>query len=214
MGSHEPEADQRAGQCEDASYGSAVRSVRTRSRPKWFTQAWNQSAAHRYTPIPLPYSARRRASTGWMPHRRSSSLCGSLSNARSPSSSRGRRRGRPGLPRTGGASAAAVRPEGLQSIVGWSCSSLWNMLCSAGVRRVFPGRSLLFVGDSDSGTHAVARFCRQHCARLTLVSKLQPDANLFAPPPRYWGTVRPPGPVCCSGGRLFPDGRSERARKE
>ena len=45
----------------------------------------------------------------------------------------------------------------------------------------FPTRSFVFVGDSGYGTHEVARFCHRHRARLTLVSKLHPDANLFLP---------------------------------
>jgi hypothetical protein len=54
-----------------------------------------------------------------------------------------------------------------------------------------PGRRFVFVGDSAYGTHEVARFCRRHRARLTLVSKLHPDANLVAPPPPYTGKGRP-----------------------
>jgi hypothetical protein len=55
----------------------------------------------------------------------------------------------------------------------------------------FPGRSFVFVGDSTFGTHEVARFCHRHRGRLALVSKLHPDANLFAPPPPYAGKGRP-----------------------
>ena len=55
----------------------------------------------------------------------------------------------------------------------------------------FPDRAFVFAGDSGSGTHAVARFCHRHRDRLTLVSKLCPDANLFAPPPAYTGVGRP-----------------------
>jgi hypothetical protein len=55
----------------------------------------------------------------------------------------------------------------------------------------FPGRPFVFVGDSGFGTHEVARFCRHHRGRLTLVSKLHPDANLFDPPPKYRGRGRP-----------------------
>jgi hypothetical protein len=55
----------------------------------------------------------------------------------------------------------------------------------------FPARAFVFAGDSGYGTHAVARFCHRHRRRLTLVSKLHPDANLFAPPPPYAGTGRP-----------------------
>jgi DDE superfamily endonuclease len=55
----------------------------------------------------------------------------------------------------------------------------------------FPGRTFVFAGDSGYGTHEVARFCHRHRDRLTLVSKLCPDANLFAPPPPYRGNGRP-----------------------
>jgi DDE superfamily endonuclease len=55
----------------------------------------------------------------------------------------------------------------------------------------FPDRAFVFVGDAGYGTHEVARFARRHRARLTLVSKLHPDANLFTPPPRYRGKGRP-----------------------
>jgi hypothetical protein len=55
-----------------------------------------------------------------------------------------------------------------------------------------PGRRFVFVGDSGFGTHEVARFCRRHRDRLTLVSKLHPDANLFDLPPEARGVGRPP----------------------
>jgi hypothetical protein len=55
----------------------------------------------------------------------------------------------------------------------------------------FPGRAFVFAGDSGYGTHEVARFCYRHRDRLTLVSKLHPDANLFDPPPPYTGKGRP-----------------------
>jgi hypothetical protein len=55
----------------------------------------------------------------------------------------------------------------------------------------FPGRAFVFAGDSGYGTHEVARLCYRHRARLTLVSKLHPDANLFDPPPPYNGKGRP-----------------------
>jgi hypothetical protein len=54
-----------------------------------------------------------------------------------------------------------------------------------------PGRRFVFVGDSGYGSHEVARFCRRHSPRLTLVSKLHPDANLVEPPPPYAGAGRP-----------------------
>ncbi len=55
----------------------------------------------------------------------------------------------------------------------------------------FPDRAFVFAGDSGYGTHEVARFCRRHRARLTLVSECHPDANLFEPPPPYSGEGRP-----------------------
>jgi hypothetical protein len=55
----------------------------------------------------------------------------------------------------------------------------------------FPGRTFAFAGDSGDGTHDVSRFCHRHRDRLTLVSKLHPDANLFEPPPPYAGNGRP-----------------------
>jgi hypothetical protein len=54
-----------------------------------------------------------------------------------------------------------------------------------------PGRCFIFVGDGGYGTHEVARFCREHRDRLTLVSKLHPEANLYEPPPPYSGKGRP-----------------------
>lgn len=57
--------------------------------------------------------------------------------------------------------------------------------------RWFPGRRFVFVGDSAYGTHEVARFADRHRGRLSLVSKLHPEANLFEPPPPYKGKGRP-----------------------
>ena len=54
-----------------------------------------------------------------------------------------------------------------------------------------PGRRFVFVGDGGYGTHELARFAHRHRARLSLVSKLHPEANLFDPPPPYRGTGRP-----------------------
>jgi hypothetical protein len=56
----------------------------------------------------------------------------------------------------------------------------------------FPDRSFVFVGDAGYGTHELARFASRHRPRLTLVSKLHPEANLFEPPPPYRGKGRPP----------------------
>lgn len=55
----------------------------------------------------------------------------------------------------------------------------------------FPQRNFVFVGDAGYGSHEVARFCHRHRRRLTLVSKLHPDANLHEPPPPYTGKGRP-----------------------
>lgn len=56
----------------------------------------------------------------------------------------------------------------------------------------FPDRRFVFAGDSGFGTHEMARFVHRHRARLELVSKLHPEANLFEPPPPYSGQGRPP----------------------
>lgn len=49
----------------------------------------------------------------------------------------------------------------------------------------FPERKFVFAGDNAYGSHATARFAQRHSGRLTLVSKIVADANLFAPPPRH-----------------------------
>src|SRR4051794_24783369 len=56
----------------------------------------------------------------------------------------------------------------------------------------FPDRRFVFGGDSGLGTHELARFVHRHRARLSLVSKLHPEANLFEPPPPYSGQGCPP----------------------
>ncbi|WP_337174673.1 transposase [Paludisphaera sp.] len=55
----------------------------------------------------------------------------------------------------------------------------------------FPRRRFVFVGDSAYGAHELARFADRNRERLTLVSKLHPEANLFEPPPPYDGLGRP-----------------------
>ncbi|MDG3005491.1 transposase [Paludisphaera mucosa] len=57
--------------------------------------------------------------------------------------------------------------------------------------RWFPGRRFVFVGDSAYGTRELARFADRDRERLTLVSKIHPEANLFEPPPPYEGLGRP-----------------------
>src|SRR5437763_2767548 len=69
-----------------------------------------------------------------------------------------------------------------------------------------PGRAFVFVGDSGFGTHEVARFCHRRRRRLTLVSKLHPDANLFDPPPPPRGGRRGRPPV--KGRRRSKPGRA------
>lgn len=59
------------------------------------------------------------------------------------------------------------------------------------VLRWFPDRRFVFVGDGGYGTHELARSCHRHHDRLTLVSKLHPEANLFEPPGPYPGNGRP-----------------------
>jgi hypothetical protein len=54
-----------------------------------------------------------------------------------------------------------------------------------------PGRRFAFVGDAGYGSHEVARFFHRHHRRLSLVSKLHPEANLFEPPPPDRGQGRP-----------------------
>jgi hypothetical protein len=68
-----------------------------------------------------------------------------------------------------------------------------QLLCRlvAVLLRWFPERRFVLVGDAGYGTHEVARFCHARRGRLTLVSKLHPEANLFEPPPPYAGKGRP-----------------------
>ncbi len=68
-----------------------------------------------------------------------------------------------------------------------------QLLCRlvAVLLRWFPERHFVLVGDSGYGTHEVARFCLARRQRLSLVSKLHPEANLFEPPPPYTGRGRP-----------------------
>jgi DDE superfamily endonuclease len=72
-----------------------------------------------------------------------------------------------------------------------------------------PNRRFIFVGDGGFGTHEAARFCHRHRGRLTLVSELHPEANLFEPPPPYSGKGRPP----VKGARLPKPGRAAEAKR-
>jgi DDE superfamily endonuclease len=71
------------------------------------------------------------------------------------------------------------------------------------LRRRIPDRRFIVVGGGGYGTHEVARFCHRHRARLTLVSKLHPEANLYEPRPRVKGQRRPkPGQAVAAAKRL------------
>jgi hypothetical protein len=52
-----------------------------------------------------------------------------------------------------------------------------------------PARRFVVVVDVGYGTHPTARFCYRHRARLTLVSKFHPDANLYQRPARTAGSA-------------------------
>ena len=53
--------------------------------------------------------------------------------------------------------------------------------------RWFPDRSFVFAGDSGFGSHEMAAFAQRRRARLTLVSRYYPNANLYEPPPAVVG---------------------------
>ena len=57
----------------------------------------------------------------------------------------------------------------------------------------FPERRFILLGDGHYTSHDLARFCRRHRRRLTLVSLLHPRAHLCAaPPPRRPGQMGRP----------------------
>lgn len=66
-----------------------------------------------------------------------------------------------------------------------------ELMCGllATIMRWFPERSFVFAGDNAYGSHAMARFAYGHRKRLSLVSKIVPDANLFKRPPTRKGRV-------------------------
>ncbi len=68
-----------------------------------------------------------------------------------------------------------------------NCYAAWRQL----LLHWFPDRQFVLVGDAGFGTHEVSRFCQARRGRLTLVSKLHPDANLVAQPPPYRSQGRP-----------------------
>ena len=47
--------------------------------------------------------------------------------------------------------------------------------------RWFPSRRFIFSGDQSFGTQELAYFAHQHCEHLTLISRLHPEAMLYAP---------------------------------
>ena len=53
--------------------------------------------------------------------------------------------------------------------------------------RWFPEHRFVFVGDGGYASHALARLARRNRKRLTLVSLLPADANLYEPPPGIFG---------------------------
>ena len=53
------------------------------------------------------------------------------------------------------------------------------------------GRRFVLAGDGGFGSHEMAAFAHRHRRRLTLISRLGPDAHLYEPPPPYGGKGRP-----------------------
>ena len=49
--------------------------------------------------------------------------------------------------------------------------------------RWFPQRKFVFAGDGGYGTHELTRFAHRHRSRRTRVSRFDPDAHWYAPPP-------------------------------
>lgn len=47
----------------------------------------------------------------------------------------------------------------------------------------FPDKKFVLLGDGGYASHDLARFCRRHRERLALVSKFDPKAALYDPPP-------------------------------
>jgi DDE superfamily endonuclease len=67
---------------------------------------------------------------------------------------------------------------------------LLRQLCCV-LLRWFRQRRFVLAGDNNYGSHEMARFAASRRGRLALVSKFYPDANLFEPPPAYFGNGRP-----------------------
>ncbi len=56
----------------------------------------------------------------------------------------------------------------------------------------FPDRKFVLLGDGGYASHGLARFCHRHHKRLALVSKFDPSASLYDPPPKTKGNVGRP----------------------
>ena len=81
----------------------------------------------------------------------------------------------------------------------------------------FPRRKFVFLGDGGFASHELARFCHRHRRHATLVSRMHPDANLYAPPPkrrRKAGRPRIKGGKLPSPREAAPRRRGKRATVE
>ncbi len=67
---------------------------------------------------------------------------------------------------------------------------LLRQLCCV-LLRWFGPRRFVLSGDNNYGSHELTRFVARRRGRLHLVSKFNPKANLFEPPPPYTGHGRP-----------------------
>jgi hypothetical protein len=57
--------------------------------------------------------------------------------------------------------------------------------------RWFPERQFVLAGDQNYGSHEMAMLTPRSRARLHVVSKFYPNANLYEPPPAYADNGRP-----------------------
>lgn len=86
--------------------------------------------------------------------------------------------------------AALYRDKKTNAAEGRSHKTPAQLMCGllALLMHWFPERTFVFAGDNAYGSHAMARFAYRHRKRLSLVSKIVPDANLFEPPPKRRST--------------------------
>jgi hypothetical protein len=72
----------------------------------------------------------------------------------------------------------------------------------------FPQRRWVLLGDGGFASHELARFCRRHRRRLSLVARCDPDVNLYAVPgsfnPGYHKTHKLPRPEQVVAGSASP----------